>query len=146
MKDFDPIREFVFDYITVVAQNTLAIAIIGSIFAKNVAIDYRYFFLPFVLGIVCMIPCLPVYLKEDISLRGVVIQRIVELVVLVVVIILAAYFVVGDNIGRAGYVAIVVSVVLSDLLCYFLKWYLEKSEVDRVNKRLTQLRARREKK
>lgn len=33
MKEFDPFREFLFDYITVVAENTLAIAVIGSIFA-----------------------------------------------------------------------------------------------------------------
>ena len=34
MKEFDPVREFIFDYITVVAENTLAIAVIGSIFVR----------------------------------------------------------------------------------------------------------------
>ena len=53
MKEFDPVREFIFDYITVVAENTLAIAVIGSIFVRDARI--------------CMIPCIPIYLKEDMT-------------------------------------------------------------------------------
>lgn len=35
MKEFDPKREFLFDYITVVAECTFAIAVIGSLFARD---------------------------------------------------------------------------------------------------------------
>ena len=62
MKEFDPMRRFVFDYITVVAENTLSIAVIGSIFVKDASIDFTYFFLPFVLAFICMLPCIPIYL------------------------------------------------------------------------------------
>lgn len=44
MKQFDPLREFLFDYITCVAENTLAIAVIGTIFVKNAQIGFGYFF------------------------------------------------------------------------------------------------------
>ena len=60
MKEFDPVREFIFDYITVVAENTLAIAVIGSIFVRDASISFVYFFLPFVLALICMIPCIPI--------------------------------------------------------------------------------------
>ena len=46
MKEFDPKREFLFDYITVVAECTFAIAVIGSLFARNNSISFIYFFLP----------------------------------------------------------------------------------------------------
>ena len=52
MKEFDPVREFIFDYITVVAENTLAIAVIGSIFVRDASISFVYFFLPFVLALI----------------------------------------------------------------------------------------------
>lgn len=45
MKEFDPKREFLFDYITVVAECTFAIAVIGSLFARNNSIRFIYFFL-----------------------------------------------------------------------------------------------------
>ena len=44
MKEFDPKREFLFDYITVVAECTFAIAVIGSLFARNNSISFIYFF------------------------------------------------------------------------------------------------------
>ena len=69
MKEFDPVREFIFDYITVVAENTLAIAVIGSIFVRDASISFVYFFLPFVLALICMIPCIPIYLKEDMTVK-----------------------------------------------------------------------------
>ena len=40
MKEFDPVREFIFDYITVVVENTLAIAVIGSIFVRDASISF----------------------------------------------------------------------------------------------------------
>ena len=46
MKEFDSKREFLFDYITVVAECTFAIAVIGSLFARNNSISFIYFFLP----------------------------------------------------------------------------------------------------
>lgn len=65
MKEFDPFREFLFDYITVVAENTLAIAVIGSIFAGDVNISFGYFFLPFFAGISVYAALYP-----DLSERG----------------------------------------------------------------------------
>ena len=46
MKEFDPKREFLFDYITVVAERTFAIAVIGSLFARNNSISFVYFLKP----------------------------------------------------------------------------------------------------
>ena len=75
MKEFDPKREFLFDYITVVAECTFAIAVIGSLFARNNSISFVYFFLPFGLALICMIPCIPIYLKEDMTISQIMWQR-----------------------------------------------------------------------
>lgn len=144
MKEFDPLREFIFDYITVVAENTLSIAVIGSIFVRNESITFVYFFLPFVLALLCMIPCIPIYLKEDLTVKQVLIQRSVELVVLEIAMYWVIRFLIGDMLPAAGYVAILFSVAFFDVLSYLIKWYLEKEEADKINRRIQERRKRRE--
>ncbi len=144
MKKFDPLREFVFDYITVVAENTLSIAVIGTIFVRNESITFVYFFLPFVLALLCMIPCIPIYLKEDLTVKQVLIQRSVELVMLEIAMYWVIRFLIGDMLPAAGYVAILFSVAFFDVLSYLIKWYLEKEEADKINRRIQERRKRRE--
>ena len=136
MKEFDPLREFIFDYITVVAENTLSIAVIGTIFVRNESITFVYFFLPFVLALLCMIPCIPIYLKEDLTVKQVLIQRSVELVVLEIAMYWVIRFLIRDMLPAAGYVAILFSVAFFDVLAYLIKWYLEKEEADKINRRI----------
>ena len=144
MKEFDPLREFIFDYITVVAENTLSIAVIGTIFVRNESITFVYFFLPFVLALLCMIPCIPIYLKEDLTVKQVLIQRSVELVVLEIAMYWVIKFLIGDMLPAAGYVAILFSVAFFDVLSYLIKWYLEKEEADKINRKIQERRKRRE--
>lgn len=145
MKNFNPFREFLFDYITVVAENTLAIAVIGSIFARDAAISYVHFFMPLVLGLICMIPCVPIYLKEDMTVKQVLIQRGVELLVLEAALNGAVHLLVGGTMGKGGYIAMIFVIAFLDVLSYFLKWFLEKEEADKVNRKIAEYRASREK-
>lgn len=145
MKEFDPLREFVFDYITVVAENTLAIAVIGSIFVPDASISFWYFFLPFGLAFLCMLPCIPIYLKEDMTIKQVIIQRLAELIILEIAMYVAIRFVIGETLPTAGYVAILFSTAFFDVLSYLIKWYLEKEEAEKINRRLEEHRRRKEK-
>ena len=140
MKELDPVREFIFDYITVVAENTLAIAVIGSIFVRDASISFVYFFLPFVLALICMIPCIPIYLKEDMTVKQILLQRGIELVVLEAAMCLAIRFVMGKSFPQIGYVAILISTAFFDVLSYLIKWYLEKEEADKINRKIEEHR------
>lgn len=140
MKEFDPVREFIFDYITVVAECTLAIAIIGSIFAGKESISFVYFFLPFGLALMCMLPCLPIYIKEDMTIKQVLWQRGVELLVLEIAMCFAARIMIGDKFPVGGYFAILLSTAFFDVLAYLVKWYLEKEEADKINRRIAEHR------
>ena len=140
MKEFDPKREFLFDYITVVAECTFAIAVIGSLFARNNSISFIYFFLPFGLAFICMIPCIPIYLKEDMTVKQILLQRGIELVVLEVAMCLAIRFVMGESFPEIGYVAILISTAFFDVLSYLIKWYLEKEEADKINRKIEEYR------
>lgn len=142
MKEFDPIREFLFDYITVVAENTLAIAVIGSIFVRNTTINFSYFFLPFGLAFLCMMPCIPIYLKEDMTVKQILLQRGIELIILEIAMCLGAKLIIGDGFPKAGYVAVLISTAFFDILSYIVKWYLEKEEADKINRKIEEYRRR----
>ena len=138
------IKRMVLDYIIVQAEIALSFGIVGSIFAGDVPIRFSYFFLPAVLGLICMLPCIIVYVKEDMTVKQVMIQRIVEWIVLEAVILWIAYKMVGDVPGVVGYVAMAVSILVFDVASYAISYYLEKREADDVNVKLSEIRAGRE--
>ena len=93
-----------------------------------------------------MLPCIPIYLKEDLSIKQVLIQRVVELVVLEIAMYVAVRFVMGELLPTAGYIGILISTAFFDVLSYLIKWYLEKEEAAKINRRIQELRAKNAKK
>ena len=135
----DAFKRMSSDYILVQAEVALSFGIVGSIFAKDVPITFSYFFLPAVIGLICMLPCIIIYLKEDLTVKQVIIQRIVEWIVLEVVIIRIVYAMVGNAPGKAGYIAMVFSILFFDIATYVISYYLEKREADDINKKLVKI-------
>ncbi|MDD6573334.1 MAG: hypothetical protein PUF12_13200 [Thermoflexaceae bacterium] len=135
----DAFKRMISDYILIQAEVALSFGIVGSIFAKDVPITFSYFFLPAVIGLICMLPCIIIYLKEDLTVKQVIIQRIVEWVVLEIVIIRIVYAMVGNAPGKAGYIAMVFSILFFDIATYVISYYLEKREADDINKKLVKI-------
>lgn len=140
VKHIDGIRRMLSDYILIQAETALSIGIIGSIFAGEQRISYQYFFLPAILGIICMLPCIITYFKEDMTIRQIIIQRVVELIVLEIAIIAIIYKMVGNALSKTGYIAMVFSILFFDILTYAVSYFLEKKEADSINEKLKQLR------
>ena len=137
----DTFIKMVSDYILIQAEIALSFGIIGSIFAKDVSISFSYFLLPAIIGLLCIIPCIITYVKEDLTVKQIMIQRIVEWIVLEVAFIWIVYKMVGDVPGKLGYVAIFFSILFFDIATYAISYFLEKREADDINKKLAQIRA-----
>ena len=135
------LKRMISDYILIQAEIALSFGVVGSIFAKDVAISFSYFLLPAIMGLLCIIPCIITYVKEDLTVKQVIVQRIVEWIILEIVFVCAVYKIVGDAPGKTGYVAIVFSVMFFDASTYFISYFLEKREADDINKKLELLRA-----
>ena len=129
------------DYILIQAEIALSFGIVGSIFAKDVSISFSYFLLPAIIGLLCFIPCIITYVKEDLTVKQIMIQRIVEWIVLEIAFIWIVYKMVGDVPGKLGYVAIFFSILFFDIATYAISYFLEKREADDINKKLAQIRA-----
>ena len=129
-------KKMISDYIMVQAEIAFSIAIIGSIFAGDQQISYSYFFLPAFLGFICMLPCVVTYFKEDMTVKQIIVQRVLEVIVLEIAIIGILYCIVGDTPGTGGYVAIALSILFFDVLTYVLSYILERKEADTINEKL----------
>ena len=135
------LKRMISDYILIQAEIALSFGIVGSIFAKDVSISFSYFLLPAIIGLLCIIPCIITYVKEDLTVKQIMIQRIVEWIVLEVAFICIVYKMVGDVPGKLGYVAIFFSILFFDIATYAISYFLEKREADDINKKLAQIRA-----
>ena len=124
------LKRMISDYILIQAEIALSFGIVGSIFAKDVSISFSYFLLPAIIGLLCIIPCIITYVKEDLTVKQIMIQRIVEWIVLEVAFIWIVYKMVGDVPGKLGYVAIFFSILFFDIATYAISYFLEKREVD----------------
>lgn len=67
-------------------------------------------------------------------------QRGIELVVLEIAMCVVIYFIMGDSVSKIVYIAILISTAVCDVLSYLVKWYLEKEEADKINRRITEHR------
>ena len=50
----------------------------------------------------------------------------------------------GDSVSIVVYVAILISTAVCDVLPYLVKWYLEKEEADKINRRIAERRRKNE--
>ena len=137
------LRSIAFNFFNVIAETTLSIAIIGAIFAGDVKITYHYFFLPIILGLAYMLPCLPVYLKENMSVKQVMVQRIVELVIIEAGTLFIAHLLIGEHLGVVGYIVVGASVLIFDVLSYLTQYIYEKSKAEKINKIIANMRGKR---
>lgn len=140
------IKRMISDYILVQAEIALSFGIVGSIFAGDVSITFSYFLLPAVLGLICMLPCIVVYVKEDLTVKQVIIQRVTEWIVLEIVFLWGTYQMVGDIPGMLGYGVVAFTILFFDVASYTISYYLEKREADDINRKLNEIRTGKNKK
>lgn len=129
-------KKVFFDYIVVQSEIALSIGIIGSIFASDKSISFAYFFLPALLGIICILPGAVIFFKDDMTIKQILIQRVMEAIVLEVSIIGVAWWLLGDTLGRDGYLSIGISILVLDVLTYVLSYVMEQKEADTLNAKL----------
>lgn len=130
------LSSFFRDFFVTEFECTLSFAIIGTLFAKNATVSYAYFFIPLFLGLICMIPCIPIYIKEDMTIPQVIVQRSVELIVLEIVCVWSAWLLAGNFLGISGLVAVAISTASFDALSYCIMYKMEKAETERLNRKL----------
>lgn len=133
-------KRFFADYFLVQAETVLGMAVIGSIFARDVQIDFTYFFIPAILGAMYMLPCLILYLKEDLKIWQIILQRIVEWIFIEAGTMFVVKMTLKDKTTFPIYVAVFISVLVFEVLTYVISDQLEIKEVALLNKKLKEMK------
>ena len=133
-------KKFLSDYILVQAETTLSIGIIGTIFARDIKVSLSYFFIPAVLGLFNMLPCLVLYFKDDLKVWQIVLQRFVEWIMIEVGTMYTMKILFGEAISKAVYIAAFVSVSAFMLLTTAISDFLQKKEIKDLNTKLKNIR------
>lgn len=136
MKKNVNISAFFRDLFFVQTECVLSFAIVGTIFAREQAISYAHFFVPLAMGALCMLPCLPVYIIENMTIAQVIVQRAAELLVLEAACVWTANLLAGAFLGKPGLFAVAALTAFFDALSYSVAYLMEKAESERLNKKL----------
>lgn len=133
-------KRFWIDYLLVQLESTLSIATIGTFFAKDVLVPFYYFYIPVLLGFVYMLPCVILYIKEDLSVRQVIVQRIVEWVLIEAATLWIIWFLLGNRLTTIVYIVVFISITVLDILTYYVTDRFEKQQVDSLNELLKEFK------
>lgn len=140
MLNSDAFKRFLNSYILVQAETTFNIGIVGTLFAPEVRVEFWFFFMPAIMGMVCMLPCIPLYVNDNLSITQVKLLRLLELVVLVMTMEFMTYLLLGNRVAPWLYVGVSVVVSVFEGLTYVIMDYLEKREIDLLNEKLDIIR------
>jgi len=129
----DTVKKIIFDFLVVVAESVLAFAVLGTIFARDMQITYAYFFLPLVLSVIYMLPCITLYVKEDLTIGQIIFQRIAEWIVIEIITEIIIYKIIGDKMPIAGYVGVGIAIFVLDFVSYITSYIFEKKNTELIN-------------
>jgi len=129
----DTVKKIIFDFLVVVAESVLAFAVLGTIFARDMQITYAYFFLPLVLSVIYMLPCIILYVKEDLTIGQIIFQRIAEWIVIEIITEIIIYKIIGDKMPIAGYVGVGIAIFVLDFVSYITSYIFEKKNTELIN-------------
>lgn len=90
-----------------------AMATLGLLYEPDVRFGYQGLFSPLIYGVLTMLPSLVTYSKNEVSVRGALVRKLLELVMIELIVLLIVYF--G---GSLTSLSLGVSIALSVFLIY----------------------------
>ena len=131
-----------FIFVLIQAGITLAMGIIGMVFMNGEQVPYIAFFFPFFFAALCLLPEFIFYLKKEPSIRELLMQKVVKLMMLAVI-VLGMQKLLSPTSSLKLMVAIGVSVTIIAIFIQVVSWRYEEGEAETMNQKLREYRERR---
>ncbi|MDD6037720.1 MAG: hypothetical protein PUD20_02815 [bacterium] len=120
-------------FFIVVTLVNIATFVLGSIFQPDARFGYDAFLSPLVFGVLSMIPTLITYCSHELSMKQMLVRKILQFFCLEVILIFACF---GRKVFEPEYrptvIAFAVSVLIIDLLVHMICWFLDKKTADQL--------------
>lgn len=115
LKEF--IKSTLASYFIIVTLVNVATLVLGSIFRPEQRFGYEAFLAPLLYGALGLIPVFIMYSPKELTIKQIVIRKIVQLIALEFILVLAGF---GRENLKAEYLALIASFALSVLIIYVL--------------------------
>lgn len=125
-------------FFIIVTCVTVAIAILGANFDKGTTFGYEAFYSPIIIGIIAVLPSFVLYSKKELSLKQMLLRRILHFIVLEMILIGFGYL---TKILRDTNVTIsfALSVFIIYLFTNFITWIIDSRTANEINVGLKKL-------
>jgi hypothetical protein len=131
----DMIKDFFEGFFISVTLINLAMFILGLLFRPDQRFGYEVFIYPLIYGLIGMIPILVVRTQKELSVKQIIIRKIMQLFLLVVV-LLGCIF--GQSLKDPNRIPAIIGVAFSIVLIYVLVNVIEWMMDERVAKDMTE--------
>ena len=126
------------DYFIIVTGINVAMAILGLNFEANKTIGYEAFFSPLIIGAIAVLPSFVLYSAKELSLRQMLLRRVVHLAVLELT-LTGFGFLAGFFADITILLPFMVTVLLVYVFTLVFRWILDNRTAKEINKGLKRL-------
>lgn len=135
-KDF--LKHRLLDFFMIQTGISVAVALIGSVYAPDHALPYGAFLMPSVYAFFCTLPTLVTYASKELSIKALLLRKALELFLIALVVLILTYLG-GAWLNLPTVLAIMSSVVVIYVLVGLGDYYILKANARQMNEQLRQL-------
>lgn len=133
------LKKCIIDFLMIQAGITLAIGVIGCIKIPELGVTHYSFFMPFVYAFFCVIPSLVVYSAKELSIKQMLIRKVIQLFLIELIVILVSY-VIGTLNNTFICIAILLAVAIVYIVVNVFEYLFCKSEADTMTKKIQHIK------
>lgn len=131
-KDFA--KKILMKFFIIVTLINVAMFILGLLYDRNRSFGYEAFIFPIIYGIMSIIPMLVTYSKRELSIRTMIIRKIIQLILLELSLI--SFVIINGVFETKVIIPLALSVLIIGLLVYIITWMLDNNEAQRLSLKL----------
>lgn len=120
----------------VISINT---AIVGQHLEPNACLTYRSMWGPVIMAFLCMLPSLLLHSKKDLSIRQIMLRRVIQVLMIEGIVLGFLYLVVPMRDIKAAFVVAASVVIVYGVICV-IDWVQGCMDAGKMNRRLEQLK------
>lgn len=141
----DGIKDYSTGFFISVTLITAAMLIIGLLFRPDQQFGYEVFVYPLIYGLIGMIPTLVIHTNKELSVKQIIIRKIMQLLLLVVLIL---GFIFGGTVMNSDTIPAVIAVAFSIVVIYILvnviEWMMDEKTARDMTQDLLRMQKRME--
>ncbi len=120
-KDF--LKMILMSFFIVVTLVNVAMAVLGLLYDANKTFGYEAFFSPIIFGVLGVVPAIVTYSKKELSMKQMVIRKVIQLLVLESLLI--GFVVSNGVVGGKTIISFATSVFLIAVAVHIILWILD---------------------